>query len=191
MLTTMREEGASLNYESESALSTDGRRTLAGSAGVAGSLLKSASDGLTSSNPSGPAHPAAYLRSTLLQTNRLVGENSGDKIRHTDIYAAFQAHRPSLTRPSHGHSPGRSPSQDLSPLRCLESFPRVISISPNRPTTGEKGQSDSSNRYSRVHKVRGKFSDSRRKEVQEVRKRGACIRCRMLRKTVSGLNRSP
>ncbi|GME31412.1 Sterol regulatory element-binding protein cleavage-activating protein [Neofusicoccum parvum] len=31
-------------------------------------------------------------------------------------------------------------------------------------------------------KVRGRFSDSRRKEVQEVRKRGACIRCRMLKK---------
>ncbi len=35
-------------------------------------------------------------------------------------------------------------------------------------------------------KVRGRFSDSRRKEVQEVRKRGACIRCRMLKKPCSG-----
>ncbi|KAF2089213.1 hypothetical protein K490DRAFT_19004, partial [Saccharata proteae CBS 121410] len=34
-------------------------------------------------------------------------------------------------------------------------------------------------------KVRGRFSDSRRKEVQEVRKRGACIRCRMLKKPCS------
>ena len=33
-------------------------------------------------------------------------------------------------------------------------------------------------------KVRGRFTDSRRKEVQEVRKRGACIRCRMLKKPV-------
>ncbi|KAF2833285.1 hypothetical protein CC86DRAFT_311015 [Ophiobolus disseminans] len=37
-------------------------------------------------------------------------------------------------------------------------------------------------------KVRGRFSDSRRKEVQEVRKRGACIRCRMLKKPCSGEN---
>ncbi|PQE15404.1 zn 2cys6 transcription factor protein [Rutstroemia sp. NJR-2017a BVV2] len=35
-------------------------------------------------------------------------------------------------------------------------------------------------------KVRGRFSDTRRKEVQEVRKRGACIRCRMLKKPCSG-----
>ncbi|KAJ9647753.1 hypothetical protein H2199_001527 [Coniosporium tulheliwenetii] len=35
-------------------------------------------------------------------------------------------------------------------------------------------------------KVRGRFSDSRRKEVQEVRKRGACLRCRMLKKPCSG-----
>ncbi|KAF2631934.1 hypothetical protein BU25DRAFT_487518 [Macroventuria anomochaeta] len=37
-------------------------------------------------------------------------------------------------------------------------------------------------------KVRGRFTDSRRREVQEVRKRGACIRCRMLKKPCSGDN---
>jgi hypothetical protein len=35
-------------------------------------------------------------------------------------------------------------------------------------------------------KVRGRFTPQRRKEVQEVRKRGACIRCRMLKKPCSG-----
>ncbi|KAI9684398.1 MAG: hypothetical protein M1829_002208 [Trizodia sp. TS-e1964] len=34
-------------------------------------------------------------------------------------------------------------------------------------------------------KHRSKFSPTRRKEVQEVRKRGACMRCRMLKKPVS------
>jgi len=34
-------------------------------------------------------------------------------------------------------------------------------------------------------KVRRRFSASRRKEVQEVRKQGACVRCRMLKKPVS------
>ncbi|CZT22661.1 uncharacterized protein RCC_08366 [Ramularia collo-cygni] len=34
-------------------------------------------------------------------------------------------------------------------------------------------------------KVRSRFSDDRRKEVQETRKRGACIRCRMLKKPCS------
>lgn len=37
-------------------------------------------------------------------------------------------------------------------------------------------------------KVRGRFTPTRRKEVQEVRKRGACIRCRMLKKPCSGDN---
>jgi len=36
----------------------------------------------------------------------------------------------------------------------------------------------------RKQKIRQKFSDSRRLEVQGIRKKGACIRCRMLRKTV-------
>lgn len=36
----------------------------------------------------------------------------------------------------------------------------------------------------RKQKVRQKFTDSRRLEVQGIRKKGACIRCRMLRKTV-------
>jgi hypothetical protein len=35
-------------------------------------------------------------------------------------------------------------------------------------------------------KVRGRFTASRRKEVQEVRKMGACIRCKMLKKPCSG-----
>lgn len=38
--------------------------------------------------------------------------------------------------------------------------------------------------HGRAQKVRGKFTDSRRQEVQNIRKKGACIRCRMLRKTV-------
>lgn len=37
----------------------------------------------------------------------------------------------------------------------------------------------------RKQKIRQKFSDSRRLEVQGIRKKGACIRCRMLRKTVA------
>lgn len=34
---------------------------------------------------------------------------------------------------------------------------------------------------------RGRFTDNRRREVQDVRKQGACIRCRMLKKPVSDL----
>jgi hypothetical protein len=35
-------------------------------------------------------------------------------------------------------------------------------------------------------KIRGKFTPERRKEVQNIRKLGACMRCRMLKKTCSG-----
>lgn len=45
---------------------------------------------------------------------------------------------------------------------------------------------DTSNvrKYELEPNFRGKFSDDRKKEVQEVRKYGACIRCRMLKKPV-------
>lgn len=64
--------------------------------------------------------------------------------------------------------------------------PRPIAINPNAQTHFTTDFS--------IHpkpakpKVRGRFTDSRRKEVQEVRKRGACIRCRMLKKPCSGDN---
>ncbi|KAL8818427.1 MAG: hypothetical protein Q9223_002932 [Gallowayella weberi] len=65
---------------------------------------------------------------------------------------------------------------------------------PHRNTTlirprvdhGPNGQIRASEKFhTRAQKVRGKFTDSRRQEVQEIRKKGACIRCRMLRKTLS------
>ncbi|KAI9730506.1 MAG: hypothetical protein M1834_005747 [Cirrosporium novae-zelandiae] len=64
-------------------------------------------------------------------------------------------------------------------------FPRPIAMNPN---TSFKGFSDE---FSVAHqqprqKVRGRFTPSRRKEVQEVRKMGACLRCRMLKKPCSG-----
>lgn len=34
-------------------------------------------------------------------------------------------------------------------------------------------------------KVRRRFTDFRRQEIQKIRQKGACIRCRMLRKTVA------
>lgn len=64
--------------------------------------------------------------------------------------------------------------------------PRPIAMNPN-------AQAHFTTDFSMNHKpikpkVRGRFSDLRRKEVQEVRKRGACIRCRMLKKPCSGDN---
>ena len=62
-------------------------------------------------------------------------------------------------------------------------FPRPIAMNPNGPHRGYTTDFNTSNRPSRP-KVRGRFTPSRRKEVQEVRKRGACLRCRMLKKPV-------
>ncbi|KAH9865389.1 hypothetical protein J1614_008972 [Plenodomus biglobosus] len=64
--------------------------------------------------------------------------------------------------------------------------PRPIAMNPNTHT--HFTTDFSMNQKPAKPKVRGRFSDSRRKEVQEVRKRGACIRCRMLKKPCSGEN---
>ncbi|KAH7385759.1 hypothetical protein BKA66DRAFT_608549 [Pyrenochaeta sp. MPI-SDFR-AT-0127] len=64
--------------------------------------------------------------------------------------------------------------------------PRPIAMNPNAQT--HFTTDFSMNQKPSKPKVRGRFSDSRRKEVQEVRKRGACIRCRMLKKPCSGEN---
>ncbi|KAL5458700.1 hypothetical protein PMIN06_003165 [Paraphaeosphaeria minitans] len=65
------------------------------------------------------------------------------------------------------------------------SHPRPIAINPNG-TQAHFGTDFSISHKSVKPKVRGRFTDTRRKEVQEVRKRGACIRCRMLKKPCSG-----
>lgn len=64
--------------------------------------------------------------------------------------------------------------------------PRPIAMNPNTQT--HFTTDFSMNQKPSKPKVRGRFSDTRRKEVQEVRKRGACIRCRMLKKPCSGEN---
>lgn len=63
-------------------------------------------------------------------------------------------------------------------------YPRAIAINPNGSRRGSSVDNAGSQGEIR-HKVRGRFTDSRREEVQKVRKMGACIRCRMLRKPVS------
>ena len=66
------------------------------------------------------------------------------------------------------------------------SQPRPIAINPNTQT--HFTTDFSIHQKPAKPKVRGRFTDTRRKEVQEVRKRGACIRCRMLKKPCSGDN---
>lgn len=77
------------------------------------------------------------------------------------------------------HSEGHSPS----PTASSATYHRPIAINPHGQQT-HFTTDFSMNPKPAKPKVRGRFSDSRRKEVQEVRKRGACIRCRMLKKPV-------
>lgn len=62
-------------------------------------------------------------------------------------------------------------------------FPRPIAINPNTPQRAYTSEFSASTKQMRP-KARGRFTALRRKEVQEVRKLGACIRCRMLKKSV-------
>ena len=80
------------------------------------------------------------------------------------------------------HSSKEMSSQDAQRAATL---PRPIAISPNIQTPDfitEFGTAVKSQKP----KVRGRFSADRRKQVQQVRKKGACIRCRFLKKPCSG-----
>jgi hypothetical protein len=83
----------------------------------------------------------------------------------------------------HDHSKEHMPTKPED-LNKSMSHPRPIAMNPNTQTHFTTDFSMSQKPMK--PKVRGRFTDSRRKEVQEVRKRGACIRCRMLKKPCSG-----
>ncbi|OQU96826.1 hypothetical protein CLAIMM_02853 [Cladophialophora immunda] len=61
---------------------------------------------------------------------------------------------------------------------------RPIAMDPNRQPAQLFDNTDSNSQSPRP-KVRGRFAPDRRKEVRELRKVGACMRCRMLKKTCS------
>ena len=72
------------------------------------------------------------------------------------------------------------------------SFPRPIAINPNMPTPGTGlqgnfGPSGSGPLGKAIQKsnIRKRFDPDRRREVQKLRKMGACIRCRTLKKPCS------
>lgn len=64
-------------------------------------------------------------------------------------------------------------------------YPRPIAMNPNPQNQGFINGFGEIGNQTAKHKTRSQFSEERRKEVQLVRKMGACLRCRMLKKTVS------
>lgn len=83
------------------------------------------------------------------------------------LFESLQEHDPSLTAAT----------------QRAATFPRPIAMNPNSQAKGFVNEFGNSTKPTKP-KVRGRFSAARRREVQEVRKRGACIRCRMLKKPV-------
>jgi hypothetical protein len=86
------------------------------------------------------------------------------------------------TEPDHSPHGFESHSPETS---TPSNFPRPIAIM-NHPMTTEFSAEYGNGQKANKPKVRGRFSAGRRKEVQEVRKMGACLRCRMLKKPCSG-----
>lgn len=63
--------------------------------------------------------------------------------------------------------------------------PRAIAMNPQSNRTHFVNESGTGLKMQKP-RVRGRFTADRRKEVQQVRRQGACIRCRMLKKPCSG-----
>ena len=92
----------------------------------------------------------------------------------------------SLQEADQSQSLTESPQADQSQAAAQRTtnFPRPIAVLPSAQAKGFVNNEFGSPSKPAKPKVRGRFSPTRRREVQEVRKRGACIRCRMLKKPV-------
>ena len=80
-----------------------------------------------------------------------------------------------------------SPEQKQNGEQRAVTFPRPIAINPNTPTpaTGVQGSFGVPCKPIQKANVRKRFDPDRRREVQKLRKMGACIRCRTLKKPCS------
>ncbi|KAF2182245.1 hypothetical protein K469DRAFT_712861 [Zopfia rhizophila CBS 207.26] len=139
------------------------------------------------------ASAANELQNMMPLTNGLTMEpelnitNTGisDKFFHTQTRQQWPGLQTNAIDPLlQDHVKEQIPPKDDT-LNKTVSHPRPIAMNPNGTQT-HFTTDFSVNQKPAKPKVRGRFSDSRRKEVQEVRKRGACIRCRMLKKPCSG-----
>lgn len=115
------------------------------------------------------AASASDLEALLPGINQHIGSNND-----VQPNSAHNVHR--LAEPAR---PDRIPLAETTVQAVSQ--PRSIAPSTNDGLTN----TSSGITKTRKQKIRQKFSDSRRLEVKGIRKKGACIRCRMLRKTVA------
>ncbi|KAJ5489280.1 hypothetical protein N7539_004170 [Penicillium diatomitis] len=94
------------------------------------------------------------------------------------VYDSLQRHDPTLTAATQDAAAQDTATQDAA------AYPRPIAMNTANQAKGFVNDFGDSTKPAKP-KVRGRFSAERRLEVQEVRKRGACIRCRVLRKPCS------
>ena len=120
------------------------------------------------------AASASNLEASLLQLKK--------HVEHTPKSPQAANDNDMLHHASTWHVPIRpAPEYSAEVLAKAATFPVPIAA---HPTTRPPGAEDVDLPPNKVAKTRSKFSESRRQEVQGVRQKRACIRCRMLRKPV-------
>ncbi|KAH6856518.1 hypothetical protein B0I37DRAFT_403050 [Chaetomium sp. MPI-CAGE-AT-0009] len=99
-----------------------------------------------------------------------------------------------MATPNAMPTPSAMPTPNVPPpwgeiTYATETFQATVNNSPMQTTTAPLGKGvfrlDGGPNGAKSRHSRARFNATRRKEVQEVRKIGACIRCRVLRKTCS------
>ena len=124
------------------------------------------------------AASASDLEASLLHFKKHVEDSSKSQQEQGD--------RNELNHASTWHVPIRPAPDFTLELAKAATFPRPLVASPS-VRNSPSGDFDVQGPPSKVMKTRSKFTESRRQEVQGVRQKRACIRCRMLRKPVRSL----
>ena len=127
------------------------------------------------------AASASDLEVLLPLTESYTDHEAASSERLLDTYSQVQSLKPRLTWPTKQVSSKKSFSaHSKGSVARASTYPKALATH----ASGTPCHSENEERPPRIQKTRRRFTESRRKEVREIRKRGACIRCRMLRKTV-------
>ena len=135
----------------------------------------------TSYNLSRIAASASELEALFPLTELSTNHEAASNDRPLYTYAQLQNLKPRSTWPMRRVSSNQSSStHSMAKVARASTYPKAPAMHASEsPRINENEE-----RPLRNQRIRGRFTESRRKEVREIRKKGACIRCRMLRKTV-------